>query len=196
LKNMPATQAQSRVSAPLITKRQGEFLAFILRYTQKYGIAPSYEDMATHFGISSPSVNGMMKTLERNGFISRLPGVARTVRVEVRPDELPNSEFAPPARQRGAARTEKQVAEVQTAVPAAIAVLNTLMPTLLGAGATDDDVIKLVTKAAQGVGQALECLGVSHDEALLAARQVAAEVSRWRPGGQGVRVPRRTWQKR
>ena len=87
-----------------ITKRQGEFLAFILRYTQKHGIALSYEDMATHFGISSPSVNGMMKTLERHGFISRVPGAARTVRVEVRPEDLPEGDFAPPTRRRRTSR--------------------------------------------------------------------------------------------
>jgi hypothetical protein len=56
-----ASSLRLTTTASRITKRQGEFLAFILRYAQKCGIAPSYEDMATHFGISSPSVNGVRR---------------------------------------------------------------------------------------------------------------------------------------
>lgn len=188
--------AGKSTSTPAITKRQGEFLAFILRYTQKRGIAPSYDDMATHFGISTPSVNGMMKTLERNGFISRVPGAARTVRVEVRPEDLPAGDFAPPARRRSTGPAQEHAALSPVAVSAAIAVLDTVMPRLLEAGVTDDDAIKLVIDAAERVRQALERAGVPQADALAAARQVAAEAPRWRPAGRGVSIQRRSWQKR
>jgi len=175
-----------------ISKRQGEFLAFILRYTQKRGIAPSYEDMASHFGISSPSVNGMMKTLERNGFISRVPGAARAVRVEVRPEDLPESEFAAPTRRRSNPAPQGPVPS-STAAAAAIAVLDSVMPRLLELGASDHDVIETVGTAAERVKAGLEQAGMPPADALAAARQVAAEVARWRPEGHGVFVQRRTW---
>jgi hypothetical protein len=156
--------------------------------------------MATHFGISSPSVNGMMKTLERNGFISRVPGAARTVRVEVRPEDLPEIDFAPPVRRRKEVQLPQHKAAApaaaSTAVSAAIAVLDTVMPWLLDAGVTDHDAIQIVIKAAERVKEALEQAGVPPDEALAAARQLAAEAPRWRPGGRGVTIPRRTWQRR
>lgn len=193
----PHSAAVSPLAAARPTRRQGEFLTFILRYTQKNGIAPSYEDMATHFGISSPSVNGMMKTLERNGFISRVPGAARTVRVEVRPEDLPEGDFASPVRHRGlTSQVLNHLALSPVAVSAAIAVLDTLMPRLLQSGVTDDEAIQAVIKAAEGVRQSLERAGVPPNEALAAARQVAAEAPRWRPGGRGASVRCRTWQRR
>ena len=79
--------------AAKITQRQGQFLSFILRFTERYGVSPSFDELAAYFGITSPSVNGMIKTLERNGFISRIPGAARTLRVEVPANLLPNIDF-------------------------------------------------------------------------------------------------------
>ena len=76
-----------------ITDRQGQFLAFILRYTERRGIAPSFDEVAAHFGITSPSVNGMIKTLEHKGFITRIPGAARTLRVGVSAHSLPSINF-------------------------------------------------------------------------------------------------------
>jgi hypothetical protein len=177
---------------PAITKRQGEFLAFILRYTQKRGIAPSYDDMASHFGISSPSVNGMMKTLEGNGFISRVHGAARTVRVEVRPEDLPEGEFAAPTRRRSNAAPQGPVPS-STAATAAIAVLDAVMPRLLELGPSDHDVVETVGTSAERVKAGLQQAGMPPADALAAARQVAAEVARWRPEGHGVHVQRRTW---
>jgi DNA-binding MarR family transcriptional regulator len=190
-----ASSLRPTTTTSRITKRQGEFLAFILRYTQKRGIAPSYEDMATHFGISSPSVNGMMKTLERNGFISRVPGAARTVRVEVRPEDLPESEFASPTRHRPTSAVQGP-APSSTAASAAIAVLDAVMPRLLELGVADHDALDAVGTAAERVKEVLERAGFAPAEALAAARQVAAEAPRWRPEGRGVYVQRRTWQKR
>jgi len=63
------------------TARQGEYLAFIHRFTLKHGVAPSFEEIAARFGTSSPSANGMIRTLERHAWLSRVPGVARSLRV-------------------------------------------------------------------------------------------------------------------
>ena len=42
-----------------------------------------------HFLVSAPSVNAMMKTRTRRGFISRVPGLARSIRLLLPLDELP-----------------------------------------------------------------------------------------------------------
>ena len=198
MKHEPRTPAGPTVASPRITRRQGEFLAFILRYTQKRGIAPSYEEMATHFGISSPSVNGMMKTLERNGFISRVPGAARTVRVEVRPEDLPASEFAPAVRSSPSQRPPRDESGSASAlaVAAAPAVLDAVMPRLLELGVTDSIAIGVVVEAAKGMGEVLVRSGVAPADAAAAERQVSAQATRWRPHGRGVSIPGRSWQRR
>ena len=50
---------------------------------------PAEADMQRHFQVSAPSVHQMIVTLERNGLISRQPGVARSIQILVAPEELP-----------------------------------------------------------------------------------------------------------
>jgi len=63
------------------TKRQLEYLVFIAKYTQRFGRAPAESDIERHFLVSAPSVNQMMQLLERRGFITRQPGVPRSIRI-------------------------------------------------------------------------------------------------------------------
>lgn len=58
-------------STPRPTRRQHEYLEFIGRYTDRYGVAPAETDIARHFLVSAPSANQMIKTLERRGYITR-----------------------------------------------------------------------------------------------------------------------------
>ncbi|MEO8382834.1 MAG: hypothetical protein ABI779_24460 [Acidobacteriota bacterium] len=90
--------------APVFTARQGEYLTFIHRYAQRFGVAPSFEEIGAHFGTTPPSVNNMIKTLCARGLLSRLPGVARSLRVLVPPSQLPESEFGPSRGSRVRAR--------------------------------------------------------------------------------------------
>ena len=53
------------------TRRQEEYLEFIKRYMHRFGLAPAETDIQRHFLVSAPSVNHMIRTLERRGFISR-----------------------------------------------------------------------------------------------------------------------------
>lgn len=69
------------------TKRQFEYLGFIARYMARFGRAPAESDIARHFFVSPPSVNQMMQTLERLGFIARQPGMSRSIRICI---ELPH----------------------------------------------------------------------------------------------------------
>lgn len=56
------------------TPRQGQFLAFIHYYTKLNGRPPAETDIARYFRITAPSAHQMVMTLERRGFIERVPG--------------------------------------------------------------------------------------------------------------------------
>ena len=53
------------------TRRQKQYLEFIKKYMHRFGVAPSEQDIQRHFLVSAPSVNQMIRTLERAGFIVR-----------------------------------------------------------------------------------------------------------------------------
>jgi hypothetical protein len=68
------------------SSRQRDYLDFIRKFTARYGVPPAETDMARHFLVSAPSVNQMVKTLERRGFITRERGptgqaVPRSIRI-------------------------------------------------------------------------------------------------------------------
>lgn len=175
------------------TDRQGQFLAFIHRYTERRGYAPSFDDLAAHFGITSPSVNGMIKTLERNGLISRVPGAARTLRLEVAPELLPDIDFGRSRVRTGTGApvlTPAGPSASTVAVATATAVLDSVLPELVRAG-VGAGVEHVVFEAAASVKDALERAGVAAEESTAVARRIAAEAARWHPGGRGVVVPRR-----
>lgn len=178
--------------APAFTTRQGEYLTFIYRYTQKFGVAPSFEEIGSHFGTTPPSVNSMIKTLCARGLLARLPGAARSLRVLVPVSQLPEGEFGP-ARGKSSARSHVTgPSTVDVAVVAATAVLDVLMPHV----AYDGRAAGLVAEAAEAVRSSLEEAGASSDEALEAGRRVSAEVARWMPRGRGLYVRRKRWIRR
>ncbi len=76
-------------AAPSFTPKQGQYLAFVHRYTKLHRQAPAESDIQRYFEVSPPSVNQMMQTLERNGFIRRTPRQARSIQLLVRPEDLP-----------------------------------------------------------------------------------------------------------
>ena len=71
------------------TEKQGQYLAFIYTYSHMFRRAPAETDMQHHFRVSPPSVHQMVLTLERQGFIRRQPGVARSIKLIVAPQDLP-----------------------------------------------------------------------------------------------------------
>ena len=74
------------------TQKQGQYLAFIYYYGKLHGRAPSEADMQQHFRVSPPSVHQMVLTLERRGLIERTPGQARSIRLLIPREELPDLE--------------------------------------------------------------------------------------------------------
>ena len=74
------------------TARQGQFLAFIHLYRKLHHRGPAESDLRAYFGVTAPAVHGMVVKLEELGLITREPGVARSMRVAVPADRLPELE--------------------------------------------------------------------------------------------------------
>jgi repressor LexA len=74
---------------PAPTERQAQFLAYIHQYSILNGCAPAEADMQRFFQITPPSVHSMVLTLERRGFIRRVPGQPRSITLIVPPESLP-----------------------------------------------------------------------------------------------------------
>ena len=74
------------------TAKQGQYLAFIFYYTKIHRCAPAESDMQNYFKVSPPSVHQMVLTLETNGFIERVPGQGRSIRLLIPREQLPDLE--------------------------------------------------------------------------------------------------------
>jgi Mn-dependent DtxR family transcriptional regulator len=69
-----------------------QYLAFIYHYTKIHRVAPAEADMQMYFRVTPPSVHQMVLTLEANGFIDRVPGKARSIRLLIPWEDLPTLE--------------------------------------------------------------------------------------------------------
>jgi len=74
------------------TKRQGQYLAFIYYYTKIHGYPPAEADIERYFKVSPPSVHQMVLTLEKKGLIEKEPYQARSIRLLLPREELPDLE--------------------------------------------------------------------------------------------------------
>ena len=54
-----------------ITPKEGRYLAYIRAYTEGFGLPPAESGIAATTGVSPPSVNQMLKTLEKKALIRR-----------------------------------------------------------------------------------------------------------------------------
>ncbi len=82
-------------SAPPIvtyTPREGQYLAYIYYYTKLNQQAPAERDMQVYFRVTPPAVHDMIVKLEKHGFISKEPGVPRSIRLLLKREELPDLE--------------------------------------------------------------------------------------------------------
>ncbi len=71
------------------TPTQGRYLAYIHTYTSLHGYPPAEAEIAAALSVSPPSVNQMVKMLEKKALILRQPGQPRSIRVLVAEDEIP-----------------------------------------------------------------------------------------------------------
>jgi repressor LexA len=74
------------------TSKQGQYLTYIHYYSKIHGRAPAEADLQNHFKVSPPSVHQMILTLEAKGFIERVPGQSRSIRLLIPRVELPDLE--------------------------------------------------------------------------------------------------------
>lgn len=71
------------------TKKQGQYLSFIYYYTKLNKRAPAHVDFQFYFESDPASVNGMLKTLDKKGFIEREAGKARSIKLLISKEDLP-----------------------------------------------------------------------------------------------------------
>ena len=74
------------------TKRQGQYLAFIYYYTKIHGYPPAEADIQRYFKVSPPSVHQMVRTLEKSGLIEKVPHQARSIRLLLPREQIPDLE--------------------------------------------------------------------------------------------------------
>ncbi len=74
------------------TYKQGQYLAFIDSYMFMHGRAPAEADLRRFFGTTPPTIHQMILKLEEEGFISRVPGKARSVELLIDRSEIPRLE--------------------------------------------------------------------------------------------------------
>ena len=74
------------------TPKEGQYLAFIHYYTKLNRQAPAERDMQVFFQVTPPAVHDMVLKLEKHVFISREPGVPRSIRLLLSRNELPDLE--------------------------------------------------------------------------------------------------------
>ncbi len=67
-------------------------MAFIYNYTKIHGQAPAEADLQRYFRVTPPTVHQMVLRLEQSGLIDREPGVARSIRLLVAPENVPRLE--------------------------------------------------------------------------------------------------------
>ena len=71
------------------TDKQGQYLAFIYHYTKVNRIPPAHTDMQNYFRVTPPTVNSMVKMLEKKGLIEKQPRAARSIKLLITVDLLP-----------------------------------------------------------------------------------------------------------
>ena len=74
------------------TPKQGQYLAFIYYYTKLNGRPPAEADMQRYFKVTPPTVHQMVLKLEELGLIERTPRQARSIRVLLPREQLPDLE--------------------------------------------------------------------------------------------------------
>jgi DNA-binding MarR family transcriptional regulator len=75
---------------PGYTRTQGQYLAFIYYYAKIHGVPPAEADMQRYFQTSPPAIHQMIVTLEKRGLIDRVPRQARSIKLRLTRDQLPD----------------------------------------------------------------------------------------------------------
>jgi DNA-binding MarR family transcriptional regulator len=85
----PILDRKTSDEAARFTAKQGQYLAFIWAYSQINRQPPAEADFQRYFRVSAPSVHQMITKLDQLALIEKMPGVARSIKLLVPPQELP-----------------------------------------------------------------------------------------------------------
>jgi len=85
------------------TPTQGRYLAFIHAYINLHGYPPAESEIAAALCVSPPSVNQMVKVLEKKGLILRQPGQPRSLQLLLPEDQVPPWNNRKPGRGQASA---------------------------------------------------------------------------------------------
>jgi site-specific DNA-methyltransferase (adenine-specific) len=77
-----------KVLNPQLTKKQAQLFDYLEKFHQKKNYSPALNDMASHFGVSIPTISQHVDYLERKGYILRQKGVKYSIQVVKNMSEL------------------------------------------------------------------------------------------------------------
>ncbi len=109
------------------TPTQGRYLAYIHAYTSLHGQPPAESEIAAAMHVSPPSVNQMVKTLEKKGLIVRQPGVARSIEIIIDQDEIPEWGQQKAKSGPSSGKRSRAAAKPDVATPANLYVLHVFL---------------------------------------------------------------------
>jgi len=96
-----------------LTRRQKQVLDFLIRFINRHGYSPSFEEMAAGLHLSSlATVHKHLQVLEKKGFIRRRYNQSRSVEVVAIPGSVPYG--------KGVAQSDTEQPGVDKALPRAI----------------------------------------------------------------------------
>lgn len=78
--------------ARALTGIQGQYLAYIHYYTVVHRRPPSENEIANFLWVRGPSAHRMIIHLEEHGYLSRIPGQPRTLKVMLSRESIPDLE--------------------------------------------------------------------------------------------------------
>jgi hypothetical protein len=121
----PFAAATRKDVMAVFTPTQGRYLAFIHAYTNLHGYPPAESEIAAALCVSPPSVNQMVKTLEKKGLLLRQPGMPRSLQILVPKDEiLPWNNRRSARSPARSGNPPSQLAELPAAPPANLYVVS------------------------------------------------------------------------
>lgn len=66
----------------MLTPRENALFKFLNRYSKSYGFFPTFDEMREELGLSSKSgVHNLLVSLERKGYIERIPNHSRAIKL-------------------------------------------------------------------------------------------------------------------
>lgn len=107
------------------TPTQGRYLALIHAYIGVHGCPPAESEIAAAMCVSPPTVNQMVKALEKKGLILRHPGQPRSVHILIPEDEIPPWNHR--KQTKSPVRSRKRIATTPAAPPANLYVLTVFL---------------------------------------------------------------------